>query len=1679
MYLLKRLLSIYLIFNSPYTALDINSYKLVYPILSTASASTYNISIDIIGPSDELSCLLQISTNGLDGWSSSTLTNQQSFRRSVTLLKGYQYNRRLQAIYTPISGNSPPSYIRGDCIAIIPSIPFSTPAIRLYGLSPQILTIGNMTAAAYPNAASSGYPWGVFNIAGLDSSPCSSTTVVSITVGGIDCIPWASAFPSPIGNAVASPHCSTIIGSPTTTLPSKIWTIKCVSGILAGSKLPVIVTLKDTITQATISSSTPDTSPFSIIPYIPSISYVDVFADQVTSISTRATLVGLRAQAFDVPASPSKNSFGRVRVSFASYSPCPKFELRTNNTVLASWNFTKTGGSECGSGALSLISGIAQLSPFPSTGHGNGSSLDVEKRLGHRIVLIDSIETLGGYESYPVESEASGKIMLLTYSPPEAVSVVIHSIDASRGPMGVSVVINVTADQLGPLDGVFSTLPRITIGGKACTNVIRIGPRLVQAIAPIGSGSGLPLVIFVGDNTPSNTLLFSYPKPTIVSADLISSLEWSNAFSTSLAGPTPRLNPPIITSLNGPFLRGVILNVSKAGNGDVFDTGDVVILRGVGFGAWMGTGILSPHPPDQSVWSTYLNNSMQCLFLAWAGRGSSSPTPICNGRWDFAAEGELPIEGIILWWSDSYIAFRAPPSWPGFREVIISVGGGIGSTGVAQTSLSSTSWWDYSVLLRYGTDLRITSAIQEWNAQTNGGSELILTGPAFSTPSATLVDSPSSLLSYTFPMSIPSTLSLLATMPPFSFTMMVFHIGAGSGGVDVCSQPISSVESAFANIGAYLSQTAVPVPSKCIPTNWNPSKILTSITPSIGIGSARISIPAGNGLNISLQGWIYDAYPDRITGNVMKVIRWGLEITPGIFPNGQTIQFSYASPTIFGDTGLVPRSIAIGTSLSTVTTRITLTLTSNGGAEETVGCSIGQGMPSMSLLVSFIPSQSGYENPIGGSYNMIPTTGSILPKTKGAIGSQNCSSILGTFGYPPNLAIGKYGVRITTISSSGNRIGETRTNDGISITCASGYYGKLGTICSRCLTGASCPGGNISFDAVDLNSPIFAPIGFYNYFGTSASLCPANTPIAQRPVGKDVCIAACVPSSSCLAANVCAIGYATVPSGCVKCDVGYSRVNPSNCLPTSSYPTMISLNGTCISPSTCTSASGSVWFGTGINGEDECVCSGGATPPSPSSTPTISNSNTPTPTLSVVSSSIPSSSPLSSFQGSSISSASNSITPTSTNTVTISITPTTSQIYSPGSIPSSTSSSSPSSSSRINSPSQTLSETCDDGIKNSKESDIDCGGQSRECLKCALGQDCLATTDCESSLSFETICSSSSLKCLDTRLSSSFWDSRQNRTSSSTIKSHLVFSTLFNATNIPKDCVSGVGVAHFSQAFTTTITQLLSTDGLGIDKILIVAVPVSLTRLNSHRTSTGTSIRRQLEVFDGRRDFVNISLLLKIVIGPSLKAPMSWRTSSEWSKDVTTSVTRNGLLSISSVLSKLKTLLILETNSTFRTESNKTNTISRIEYAWANVSLSSSSSSLSSFTMLPIVLSSGVLESLISVEAAAAILAASQKSKGPIIDIGIIIAICLIILIVCFIMYLFWKLRTEGVIFGGWKCKSFATVCGFWPLPPDTLIKVKSWRPRKKGPLSTTTRVDSNNIGKSKWSNMKNPLGSV
>lgn len=1045
-------------------AVDPSQYKLVYPTLFSTGASTYNASVDIIALNDELiSCSLSFSNDGVSDFGSplvGTLSNVWTTRRSPMSLtqSGYLYQLRLGALFTASSGNAnPPVFVRADCTASsAPTSPFSTVALRLYGLSPSIITSGNMTASQF-SSYTAGYPWGFFSISGLDLSPCTSTTLVSITYGGVPCIPWASNFPSPIGSAVANPHCSTIIGLPATTSPIKTWSIRCVASVLAGSRLPVVVTLSDSVTNATISSSPPDLSRFAVIPNQPSISYVDVFADQVTSVSTRAQYIGssVVAQAFDVPASPAKNSFGRVRVAFSAFGPCPRFDLRTNTTILASWNFTKTGGPECGAGTLALTSGNAQLSPFPSSEFGNASSLDAINRRGYRIVLTDSIDTLGGYESYPVDSEiGGGKLMLLKYAPPEAVSVVIDSIVSStNGPMGVSIIINITIDQLGPLAGPFSNIPVITIGGKPCASVVRTGTRTVQAVAPVGIGTNLPLIVFLGDNTPSNTLLFSYPKPTIVSSQIVSGAEWADAFSVSLLSPTPRLSPPLVLSSTrgGAFPRGVILNVTEAGTGALMgDSGDVILLRGLGFGAWLGSGTMSSHSPDVAVWKTYANSTSQCIALAWSGRGSSAALPNCNGKWDYHGEGEMPSEGLVLWWSDSLVAFRVPPSAPGFREVVIATGGsgGTGSYGALQTSMSN--WWDYSVLLRYGIDdFRITSAIQNWDAPTLGNgisnvsSTLSLSGPAFASPSSASLDPSLPLSSYSFPMSIPPTLAALASLPPLLFSMMVFQIG-GVSGVDACAQSSASAGSAFAAVSSYLTQTAVPVPAKCVPTTWSTTGTSVVITYGVNSGTVVVLLPAGNGLNISVTPWLFDAIPDRAVGNAIKVVRFTPDVSLGVFPglNGK-LQYSYAAPRLTGSSGLSPRSISINTWLSTVSKRLTISLDLNGGAEETAGCLTGTGMPSMSISVSFIPASAGWDTPVGGLYTMTPTTGSVLPKTKGTVPS-NCSSIQGTFGFIPNLAVGRYGVRVTVSSSAGVRIGETLTNDGVAITCSSGFYGNLG-----------------------------------------------------------------------------------------------------------------------------------------------------------------------------------------------------------------------------------------------------------------------------------------------------------------------------------------------------------------------------------------------------------------------------------------------------------------------------------------------------------------------------------------------------------------------------------------------------------------------------------------------------------
>jgi hypothetical protein len=71
--------------------------------------------------------------------------------------------------------------------------------------------------------------------------------------------------------------------------------------------------------------------------------------------------------------------------------------------------------------------------------------------------------------------------------------------------------------------------------------------------------------------------------------------------------------------------------------------------------------------------------------------------------------------------------------------------------------------------------------------------------------------------------------------------------------------------------------------------------------------------------------------------------------------------------------------------------------------------------------------------------------------------------------------------------------------------------------------------------------PIPLP-GFFNLNGTAAVACPAA---AVAPFGRDVCLVACVPSVACLADNVCASGYISIPPTwrCSTCAPGFYRLN--------------------------------------------------------------------------------------------------------------------------------------------------------------------------------------------------------------------------------------------------------------------------------------------------------------------------------------------------------------------------------------------------------------------------------------------------------------------------------------------------------------------------------------------------------
>lgn len=106
-----------------------------------------------------------------------------------------------------------------------------------------------------------------------------------------------------------------------------------------------------------------------------------------------------------------------------------------------------------------------------------------------------------------------------------------------------------------------------------------------------------------------------------------------------------------------------------------------------------------------------------------------------------------------------------------------------------------------------------------------------------------------------------------------------------------------------------------------------------------------------------------------------------------------------------------------------------------------------------------------------------------------------------------------------------------------------GFFGHANETCCLCpAAGATCNGYNASASDPAARYPYpVAQAGYYNLNGDMASACPpGNRPACAGPA-RDVCIVACVPSSACLANNVCATGYASKPPlyRCGTCAAGY------------------------------------------------------------------------------------------------------------------------------------------------------------------------------------------------------------------------------------------------------------------------------------------------------------------------------------------------------------------------------------------------------------------------------------------------------------------------------------------------------------------------------------------------------------
>ena len=155
---------------------------------------------------------------------------------------------------------------------------------------------------------------------------------------------------------------------------------------------------------------------------------------------------------------------------------------------------------------------------------------------------------------------------------------------------------------------------------------------------------------------------------------------------------------------------------------------------------------------------------------------------------------------------------------------------------------------------------------------------------------------------------------------------------------------------------------------------------------------------------------------------------------------------------------------------------------------------------------------------------------------------------------------------------------------------------------------------------------------------------------------------------------------------------------------------------------------------------------------SPSATSTTSLSPSPTPTSSLSPPASPSPSPSTSADATS--SPSSTISGSDAGSPTPTVTPTAS--LSRGASPSNTPSGSAATSgapaaSGTPSASSSPPATCSDGVKNGRETDVDCGGGG-PCAACSVGMQCRARADCDTTAGAPVVCAAASLTCTDTRL---------------------------------------------------------------------------------------------------------------------------------------------------------------------------------------------------------------------------------------------------------------------------------------------------------------------------------------